>query len=227
MVPPGWPHLVVFDLAGTTVEDRGQVPEAFTAALLAAGVQVSAEQVRQVRGASKRQALRELLPPGAEPSGQVERVYAGFITHLKGRFNTEGVHEIPGTAEVFRQLRGLGIRVVLNTGFDREITGYLLDGLGWRVGIVDGVACGDDVARGRPAPDLILRAMQITGVEDAHWVANVGDTTLDLRAGQAAGVGWNIGVLSGAHERTMLESAPHTHLITSVADLPDCWSLGG
>jgi len=30
----------------------------------------------------------------------------------------------------------------------------------------------------------------------------------------------NIGVLSGAHGRELLEAEPHTHLIVSVAELP-------
>ena len=51
-------------------------------------------------------------------------------------------------------------------------------------------------------------------------MANVGDTTLDLQAGHAARVRWNVGVLSGAHTRARLETAPHTHIIDSVAALP-------
>ena len=37
------PALVVFDLAGTTVEDAGQVPAAFVATLAEYGVSVGAE----------------------------------------------------------------------------------------------------------------------------------------------------------------------------------------
>jgi phosphoglycolate phosphatase-like HAD superfamily hydrolase len=51
----------------------------------------------------------------------------------------------------------------------------------------------------------------------------VGDTALDLQAGFNAGVGWNIGVLSGAHDRETLAAAPHTHLIASVAALESVW----
>ena len=109
--------------------------------------------------------------------------------------------------------------MALNTGFDRALTTHLLDALGWRE-IADVVVCGDEVAAGRPAPDLIQRAMAATGVDAPDRVANVGDTALDLRAGAAAGVRWNIGVWSGAHDRATLEAAPHTHLCASVADVP-------
>jgi hypothetical protein len=39
---------------------------------------------------------------------------------------------------------------------------------------------------------------------------NVGDTVLDLQAGQNAGVPYNIGVLSEAHAREQLEREPDT-----------------
>ncbi len=56
--------------------------------------------------------------------------------------------------------------------------------------------------------------------ENTRLVAAVGDTANDRKAAERAGVGWNI-VLSGAHDRTTLAAEPHTHLLASVADLPD------
>jgi len=58
-------------------------------------------------------------------------------------------------------------------------------------------------------------------------VCAVGDTALDLQAGSNAGVGWNVGVLSGAHDRDTLASAPHTHLIPTIADLRGLWEGSG
>jgi phosphoglycolate phosphatase-like HAD superfamily hydrolase len=42
----------------------------------------------------------------------------------------------------------------------------------------------------------------------------------DLLAGTRAGAGVVAGVLTGAHSRDDLATAPHTHIIDSVADLP-------
>jgi phosphonatase-like hydrolase len=137
---------------------------------------------------------------------------------LERTYRTHGVGPIGRAEEVFHHFRDRGIRVVLNTGFDRDITSLLLDSLNWRHA-VDAVVCGDDVQHGRPAPDLIFGAMEVTGITSVADVANVGDTTLDLQAGHNAGVRWNIGVLSGAHNRDQMERAPHTHLLLSVADL--------
>lgn len=212
------PRLVVFDMAGTTVEDGGQVPAAFTAALAAHGVVVTPDQISRVRGASKRQAIRAFVTDDAAAA----QVYEVFRRELAGRYSAEGVAAIAGADDAFAALRLRGIKVALTTGFDRDITSLLISVLSWQAA-VDTVVCGDDVARGRPAPDLIQRAMAEVGVTDPSLVAAVGDTTLDLEAGAAAGVGWNVGVLSGAHGRAALERSPHTHIVGSVADLRLLW----
>ena len=212
-------ELVIFDMAGTTVRDDNQVPAAFTAALAEHGVAITSEQIQGLRGASKKQAIAALLPPGPRLAEQTERVYAYFRAQLAQRF-AGTAREVPGAAAVFAELRGRGLRVALNTGFDADTTRMLMGALGWSADMVDAVACGDEVAHGRPAPDLIQRCMALTGTARAEQVANVGDTVLDLRAGHNAGVRLNIGVLSGAHGRELLEAEPHTHLIASVAELP-------
>jgi beta-phosphoglucomutase-like phosphatase (HAD superfamily) len=48
------PELVIFDLAGTTVDDHGEVPDAFTAALADHGMEVTRDQVKSIRGSQKR-----------------------------------------------------------------------------------------------------------------------------------------------------------------------------
>jgi phosphonatase-like hydrolase len=214
------PALVVLDLAGTTVEDRGQVPEAFEAALAAHGLAVSREQLAAVRGSSKRAAIASLVPAGADHASRSAAAYTDFQRELGVRYQATGVQEVAGAAGAIRWLKDRNVRVAFNTGFDRVITRMLLDRLAWSTGSADAIVCGDDVAHGRPAPDLILLAMQRTGTTDPAHVANVGDTTLDLQAGHAARVRWNVGVLSGAHPRARLETVPHTHLVDSVAALP-------
>lgn len=213
-----YPALVIFDMAGTTVEDRGQVPAAFSAALSEAGINLSADEITRVRGASKRQAIRQLLPATEQP--RADEIYARFRDELSQRYRSDGVRSIAGAEDIFRRLRLKGAKVALTTGFDRAIAALLFSSLGWAPTTVDAVVCGDEVDNGRPSPDMILVAMKLTGVPDASQVANIGDTALDLEAASRAGVRWNIGVLSGAHGRETLEQAPHTHIINSIADLP-------
>jgi phosphonatase-like hydrolase len=209
-------ELVVCDMAGTTVRDAGQVPQAFTSALAVHGIPVTPQAINSLRGASKRLAILKLIPEGGDRAARAGQVYATFVQHLAQVFNGT-VEPVPA----YRSPRARGVRVALNTGFDRETTNLLLDALRWREGVVDAVVCGDEVKAGRPAPYMIFHCMEATGVTDVRRVANAGDTVLDLQAGHNAGVALNIGVLSGAHGRDQMQPQPHTHLLNSVADLPE------
>ena len=210
--------LVIFDMAGTTIEDRGQVPAAFASTLAANGLAITADEIMRVRGASKRQAIRNLLPPAT--ADQADRIYQEFRRALAASYMNDGVKCIDGADTMIQSLRQRGIKVALTTGFDRDIAALILTSVGWTRDSIDAIVCGDDVDNGRPAPDMILIAMKITGVVDPSRVANVGDTTLDLESAARAGVRWNVGVLSGAHGREALERAPHSHIINSIAELP-------
>lgn len=222
------PELVIFDIGGTTVVDGGQVAGAFSAALAAAGVTLAPGQLDAVRGASKRQAIVQLLPAGPNAERRAEEVYAAFKAELASRFSGQRPQAVPGVERLFGLLRGRGVKIALNTGFDRDTTTLLLDALGGTIpDPLDALVCGDDVPRGRPAPYLIFRAMQQTGAMSVHAAATVGDTALDLHAGRNAGVRWNVGVLSGAHNRAALEAAPHTHILESAAQLTELFHLEG
>jgi phosphonatase-like hydrolase len=129
------------------------------------------------------------------------------------------VREIPGAAKAFAALRREGIKVALNTGFNRAIADVILNRLGWDA-LIDATVASDEVPRGRPFPDMIRHLMARLGITDPKRVAKVGDTKADLDEGANAGCGLNIGVTSGSFTREQLESCPHTHILGSVAEVP-------
>lgn len=222
-------ELVVFDVVGTTLRDSGQVAEAFRQTLAAHGVPLSAEELQPWRGAAKRRALAHFLERqfGTVTPDRIEEVHAEFCDRLRRRFEVDRPLPIEGAGETFAWLRARGIRLAVTTGFDHAVADLLLGAIGWNPPAVDAVVCGDDVPHGRPAPYMIFRAMERTGVINVRRVVNVGDTVLDLESGWNAGVAQNIGVLSGAHLREQLLWAPHTHLLPSVADLPGLFQSTG
>ena len=216
-------ELVVFDVAGTTIRDGGQVADAFHWTLAGLGVTITPQELAAWRGASKRLALAHFVKQqlGDAAPEMLEQIYARFCDRLTRRFADDGVEAIGGVEQTFAALRGRGVRLALTSGFEQSVLDLLLKAVGWHSGVVDAVVSGDQVPQGRPAPYMIFRAMERTGVMDVRRVVNVGDTVLDLQSGSNAGVGLNLGVLSGAHGREQLEAAPHTHILGSVAELPE------
>ncbi|MBV8518344.1 MAG: phosphonatase-like hydrolase [Acidobacteria bacterium] len=208
------PKLVVFDVAGTTVSDGGGVPEAFRLALTRNGVPFDADALGAVRGRSKRDAFAALVPDDPE---RAAAAHASFRTALAELVREGTMRAMADAEHVFAALRGRGIRVALNTGFDRETIALLLDALRWNE-LVDAVVCDDDVPAGRPAPYMIFRAMEATRTESVAEVACIGDTRADLYAAYNAAAGWSIGVTTGADRRELLQSAPHTAIVDSLTD---------
>jgi phosphonatase-like hydrolase len=223
------PSLVIFDLGGTTIRDRGEVPSAFAEALAAGGLGEDQATVTTWRGASKREVLAHLIATQRPTLGERDRnalaatVYQMFSTILQQRLRATPDLALPEARPVFERLQRAGIKVALNSGFDRAVLDVVLAMVRWPQGLLDTIVCSDDVPAGRPAPFMIFRAMKQAGVSDVGRVAVVGDTRLDLEAAANAGVAHRIGVLGGAHDRATLSQAAHTEILESVGLVPDLW----
>ena len=218
-------ELVVFDMAGTTVNDEDSVSRCVQAALEAVGVTVTVADVNEVMGIPKPEAIRHLVgksPRRDELADRIGEIHRDFVARSIRFYQSDpSVREVPGAEQTFRTLQEAGIKVALNTGFDRSITRTILDRLGWSSSpLIDATISSDEVARGRPHPDMIQALMKRFGITDPANVAKVGDTPADLLEGKNAGCGLIVGVTEGTHTRAQLEPHPHTHLIGSVRDLP-------
>lgn len=214
-------RLAVFDLAGTTVVDHGEVPAAFRQTLYSRGIELTPQQLLNIRGASKKEAIRNIMLENGRDEISIASTYAEFLLRLAKLFQQNGIAEIPGTSAAFEFLQAQGIKVALNTGFDRSIVSLLLSGLPWDQRKLAAIISGDDVEHGRPAPDMIQLAMQRCSIENPREVIVIGDTVLDMQAGANAAAGLNIAVLSGAHTKEQLQTSPYHLMIDGIAAIPE------
>jgi phosphoglycolate phosphatase len=213
-------RLVVFDIAGTVIEDYGEIVSAFSRALHENGITFSEDAIKARMGASKREVIRHFVEQQGRSNLQesVEEIYSCFRTELQRLYN-ESLVPIAGAEATFEWCRAHDIRIATTTGFYREISDLILEKAGWRSRFVANVS-SSDVHQGRPAPFMIFRAMEAAGVLNVREVINVGDTPLDLQSGYNAGVRGVVGVLSGTCSEERLRQEPHTHIIASVAEIP-------
>jgi len=216
MTRSGRLKLVVFDMAGTTVDDVvNGVPlvlKSYDDAFRRHGVEVPMEVLNEQRGRDKWAVIREL---GGE---RAKEVYAYFNQMLLD--NTDKVGEINGAGGVFRFLRGHGIKVALNTGFPQQVAEGILGHLGWeREGLIDAWTCSEVEGKSRPDPAMIQALMARLGVEDPGKVIKIDDTAKGIEEGLNAGA-VTLGVLTGTQTRErLLQAGPHG-IIDSVRALP-------
>jgi phosphonatase-like hydrolase len=219
--------LVVFDMAGTTVDDGESVNRCLREAIAAAGLDVARDAVNAHMGRPKPEAIRALVA-GTPCESAVEDIYADFARRMKDCYARDpSLGEVPGSRRLFEQLRGARIRVALNTGFSRDIADTLLRRLGWHENIIDATITSDEVARGRPFPDMIEHLRARFQIADPRLVAKVGDTPADLDEGHNAGCGLVIGVTWGTHTREQLSGPPHTHLVDTIDELTALLGVSG
>jgi phosphonatase-like hydrolase len=217
-------RLTVFDVAGTTVLDDDAVIDAAQSALAAGGVRAPRAAIKAVMGMAKPAAIRHLLCsyaafPAHQIDDRVHEIHATFVQLVVERYRSDPmIRPVPDAADVFRRLRSAGVRIALDTGFSREVLDVLLARLRWDRAVVDVTVASDEVEQGRPHPDLIHRAMQLTGIVDPQEVAKIGDTPADIAEGRAAACGLVVGVTYGTRSRDELDRFD-VPLIDRLADL--------
>lgn len=220
-------ELAAFDIAGTTIDDRSLVYDALSEAVTSYGVDVADTDLQHNMGTEKHAALEALLRAGGQDpdAACIDEAYDRFVAALRRLYGEQPPVAMPGVEQALRRVRAAGFKVALTTGFTRDVADMVLDGVGWRVGpledggMIDALVTADEVAAGRPAPYMIFRAMERTGVVDVRRVVVAGDTGADLVAGTRSGAGLVAGVLSGSGSRETLEASPHTHVLPSVVEV--------
>ncbi len=215
--------MVVFDMAGTTVDEDNVVYKTLKQAINARGFQYTLDQVlAEGAGKEKFQAIKSILQQyGSSESVQLaDEIYADFVPMLAKAYENIQVNAQPHAKELFQVLKQRNIRVVLNTGYNSETAESLLSKLGWEKGNeFDSLITASDVKNNRPHPEMIGLAMHTFHIQNAKEVIKVGDSIIDIEEGQNAGCALSIGITTGAHTYAQLKSASPDYIINDLMEL--------
>lgn len=213
--------MVVFDMAGTTVNEHNVVYKTLCKAIHTNGVAVDLETVLEHgAGKEKFQAIQDILRVLDATEVDAEVIFEDFKVQLEEAYEQLEVTPVDGIEAVLEELKDRGIKVVLNTGYNSEVANDLLEKLSWEEGKhYDALVTADDVVKGRPHPDMILKAMDMLEVKNPQNVLKAGDSIIDIEEGKNANCGVTVGVLSGAQTRAQLETVNPDHILDSLASL--------
>ena len=215
--------MVVFDMAGTTVDEDNVVYKTLQKTINKAGFNFSLQQVLTTgAGKEKLQAIKDIIATAINLTDTtiVNKIYITFVNELAKAYDSFQLKPQPGAEETFKLLRAKNIIVVLNTGYDEKTAVGILEKLRWETGKqIDGLITASDVANNRPNPDMILLAMKRFDITNAEEVVKVGDSIIDIEEGKNAGCGLSIGITTGAHTYQQLATANPNNIINNLTQL--------
>ncbi|MFI0542612.1 HAD-IA family hydrolase [Streptomyces sp. WSLK1-3] len=128
------------------------------------------------------------------------------------------VQVFPGIPELLGELRCRGLPLAVATGKAGERARALLDQLGL-LGMFDVVIGSDEVARPKPAPDMVELAVSVLGARPEETVM-LGDAVTDLHSARGAGVAAAAALWAGIDPAPLLREFPD-FVLHSPADLLD------
>jgi HAD superfamily hydrolase (TIGR01509 family) len=173
---------VLFDQDGVLIDSEGAWDAARRAIVAENGGHWKPEATRAMMGMSAPEWSRYLhdelgvaLEPAEINSRVVERLLAGYRRELP---------LIPGAVDAVKRVAARW-PVGLASSADREVIEAVLAGSGL-ADTFGATVAGEEVARGKPAPDIYLEAARRLGVEPTRSAA-VEDSTNGLKAAAAAG----------------------------------------
>jgi len=215
--------MIVFDMAGTTIDEDNIVYKTLHKSINHYGVTVDLQAVLAIgAGQEKLTAIKDIVSKfGSKDDLQkAPDMYHYFINNLQAAYEEFDIKAMQYAENVLVNLRSKNILVVLNTGYDRSTAQFILNKIKWvQLYHYDLLVTASDVEKNRPAPDMIHYAMNLFSIKDAQQIVKVGDSKIDIEEGKNANCLYSIGVTTGAQTSAQLQEANPDAIINDLNEL--------
>ncbi|MCW0216321.1 MAG: HAD family phosphatase [Pseudonocardia sp.] len=186
---PEAPAAVLFDMDGTLIDSEKAWDKSLVDLLRWLVGSDTADLTSEARATTLGGSLATSLAmvfreAGIDPDPELLARAGRRLVDRTGELLTEGVEWRPGAQSALRTMREAGIPTALVTNTGRHLTEMALVQIGRENFAV--TICGDEVPRGKPAPDPYLRAAELLGVAVEDCVA-IEDSPTGVAAAEAAG----------------------------------------
>jgi len=185
MTQSGPMKAVLFDMDGTLVDSEKLWDVSMHQLYDRFGSTMSAQVRDSTVGGSAEDVIRIVytdlgLPHDPEHMAQT----ADWLHDITGDLFDAGLPWCDGARDLLDALAAEGMPMALVTNTRRGLTERALDSIGRHYFVAS--VCGDEVPRGKPAPDAYQRAAELLGLDPAHCLA-IEDSVTGAAAAEDAG----------------------------------------
>jgi pyrophosphatase PpaX len=204
---------LLYDFDGTLVNSKEVISQGINQVLKKRGLnRLNTSELREIAGAPLQKSLGNKF--GMLDKAVVKACQDDFDIYMK--VASKRYKLVDGAKEALQSFKNKGAIQALITSAPRHQVAYDLKRFSLKK-FFDLVITRDDVENCKPAPDAIKKALKEFGIRTEEAVY-IGDSYIDLVAGQEAGVK-TMGVLTGFCDRKTLNEGKPDLILKSVADL--------
>lgn len=177
----------VFDMDGLLLDSERPIRDAWLSAAAELGAPLTEADYLSVVGRNERDGDERLLEVFDGDAALLAATRRRADALIAARFGGAAAFDVkPGALRLLRALSGVAIPCAVASSTAHREVGRRLERSGL-LGFFGAVCGGDEVARGKPEPDLYRLAVERLGVQSHHCVA-FEDSNYGARAALAAGL---------------------------------------
>jgi len=208
--------VVVFDFDGVLFKSNDVHVKLWEKVMERHGVdsKITEKIITESFGKSYEEIVEKLMPK--EHMSKLEEILKEFLKEITSPEYPKKFKVVEGAKNFIKTLRSEGVRTAIATGNKKFVMELWLKELSFS-GLFDMIITPEDVKRGKPHPDMLLKALTFFGVDRKEMIY-VGDAKDDMEMGKAAGVA-TVAVLTGAMNRKDAEEERADIILEKVTDL--------
>lgn len=178
----------IFDMDGTLLDSYHAHQKAWQETMSELDIDYTNDQFRRHFGQRNEEIIQDIFKCLGRPEPEPGTVQA-IADRKEALFRSVVIHdfsEMPGTTPLLSSLHRQGWKLAVGSSAPRANVELALDLLGLN-DLISATVCGCDVERGKPEPDVFLKAADRLGLEPQHCLV-VEDAPAGIEAAHRAGM---------------------------------------
>ena len=176
---------VIFDMDGVIFDTEKVYLDIWTEVFEKYGYKMTKELYVTVKGTGRKNVIKTFLENFGDDL-PIEKMYEEKDNQLFYRIENQGIPLKEGVKELFSMLKEKDYKIALATSAKKErVEKQIKDK--WLKESFDAIVCGDDVEKGKPSPDIFLKAAKEIDVEPENCFV-VEDSPAGIKAAFSGGM---------------------------------------